>query len=108
MSVQSKAMREVFEREAAEGVGSFDRLADVLSTALDDRIRYLIDWHDLKFRPISVDDPRCPLAEKPVLVLEQAAEQKLLEARALAFAREFFRAMRDREGELRNEAFGRG
>jgi hypothetical protein len=107
VSAQTQSMRDAIEREAAASVANFDHLADALADLLDERVRFLVHWQDIKHRPANPDSPQAPFLERRIEVIERVVEQKLREARALAFCRAFLRALRDREGELRTDAFGR-
>ncbi len=96
---------DALEKEAACGVRSFDVAADALGKLLERQVRTLVDAQDIYYQPGDPVNPHAPFVEVERTVMDITVAGILGQARALAFTRALLIRLRDREAELRAEAF---
>lgn len=96
---------DALEKEAPDGVRSFDVAADALGKLLERQVRTLVDAQDLYYQPGNPSAPQAPFVERECPGMNGAIGGILEQARALAFTRALLLGLRDREAAVRAEAF---
>lgn len=97
---------DALEKEAADGVRSFDVAADALGKVFERQVQTLIHVHDLYTMPLmGANGLQAVFVEHEHKAMDFAVAAILDQARALAFTRALLLGLRDREAAVRAEAF---